>query len=168
MRRMSLAVLSLFLVGIVVENAAFDARLLCNEYGAAGVCKFLDNQSADVVYVDPESEITYGWFSPDLPYRKMDLLTEDVTNVVSDRYVVFDSQKYHMYQASVEHVSGLEQYCLANGEVVFEAANMTTMWREFLMDGTQANSPMEMLQSIASASLDDITSIRVYRMNAEQ
>ena len=73
-----------------------------------------------------------------------------------------------MYQASVEHVSGLEQYCLANGEVVFEAANMTTMWREFLMDGTQANSPMEMLQSIASASLDDITSIRVYRMNAEQ
>lgn len=164
-RRIYLAILSLFLVGMVVENMVFDVRLLCNEYGTAEICEFLDKQSADVVYVDPESKITYGWFSPDLPYRKMDLLTNDKTNMMHNTYIVFDSQKYHMYRESVRYVSELEQQCATKGKLVFKTVNMTTMWEEFLMDGTQANSLMDMLRSVASADIDDITSIRVYKLD---
>ncbi len=157
------AVFSILLVGMIVENLLFDSRLLGNKYGSTTVAEFFDEHPAEVVYADPESAITYGWFSPDLPYKKLDML--DKNNITHNAYVVFDSQKYHAYPASVKYVTELEAKCRDRGELVFKVENMTTIWREFLMDGTQAHSLMEMLQSVALADINDITSIRIYKLN---
>ena len=161
-QRISLAILSFLLVGIVIENISIDIRLLKNRYGAGEVAEFLSSYPTDAVYVDPESKITYGWFRPGLPYRKLDLISESTeTNI----YVVFDAQKYHMYPGATKYVTELEQKCAAKAELVFNSPNMTTMWEEFLLDGTQANSLTEMFDSIETADVDDITSIRIYKMN---
>ena len=163
LQRIALAILSFLLVGIVIENISIDIRLLRNKSGAAEVVEFIGHQEVDTVYVDPESEIVYGWFNPELPYEKLDLLDEALGD---DIYVVFDAQKYHMYPAATKYVTELEQQCVADGELVLKADNMTTMWEEFLLDGTQANSLVEVLTSLESAD-GDITSIRVYRKNDE-
>ncbi len=162
--KITMIILVFYLAQMIVENFSFDIKLLRNKYGTKYVAEFFDKHPADVIYTDSESAITYGWFRPDLPYRKMDLIRQDNLRTNSNIYIIFDAQKYHTYRPSLNATTQLERLCEMEGSMVAEIKNMTTMWKEFLLDGTQANSLKEMLISIVNADLYDITTIRIYKV----
>lgn len=154
----------LLLCGAAVGNLLADIRLVNNNVAYEGITDRLEKENARRVFVDPESEHIYGWHAPHLPYESSrELPAELAADRVSGSFAVFDPQKYHMYDASRRRVDALEQRTQKRAELAWRLPNLTTAWREFLMDGTQAHSLGEMLKSVRSADKDDIKSVRVYR-----
>jgi len=148
---------------VLVENGIMDVRLARNRMGYEEAASLLEHEQPSVVFADPEAAILYGWYAPNLPYRSIRrLYGNESVSAVSNAAVVFDAQKYHMYPESIKTVTELEQCIARQGRLVAEIPNMTTIWPEFLLDGTQAHTLAGMLKSVRDADPEDIVSIRVY------
>lgn len=162
-RRLPRAAAIVLTFGVLVENGAGDLRLALNRMGHEDAAAVLAGRARDAVFVDPESAILYGWYAPDVPYESIRRLDgAESMNGLTHAAVVFDGQKYHMYPESVARVDELERRVARRGRRIARIPNMTTIWREFLLDGTQAHTLGDMLQSIRAADQEDVTSIRVY------
>lgn len=150
---------------VLTENVVKDLRLSRNRMGYEAAASILASGDYDSVFVDPEAEILYGWYAPDVPYTSIrHLYGKESMTGIANAAVVCDGQKYHMYPESVRIVTDLERRISGETQLVAGIPNMTTLWCEFLLDGTQAHSLGGMLESVRDADAEDITSIRIYRV----
>ena len=162
-RRLVQAAAAVLVCVAMAGNLRADARLIRNRMGHEEAARRLTEAGAGVVYVDPESSILYGWYAPQLPYRKLWELGAGPGSVLPrGAFAVFDGQKYHMYRPGVERVAKIERRVRAEAGAAHRVPNMTTLWPEFLLDGTQAHTLQDMLRSLRTADRGDIRSIRIY------
>ncbi|MCX7592018.1 MAG: hypothetical protein N2255_10375 [Kiritimatiellae bacterium] len=158
----------LMLLGAVAENLVADIRLIRNRMGHKVVAEFLQRENPPLVYADRESAIIYGWYAPELRYEDLRALEQaTVPEPPVGACVVFDAQKWHTYPARRKRVTRLEAELALKSEHVLSVPNLTTAWREFLLDGTQAHSLRAMLESVKKAAeAGDFSTIRVYRLKS--
>ena len=142
------------------ENLALDVRIGRNEMGHRRVAAFLVAAEPGRLYADPESMVLYNWYAPGLAGGNLHALD----SVASGDHVVFDAQKYHTYPESTARITALERGIAQRADQVLSVPNLTTLWPEMLLDGTQAHSLRDMRASLRNAAGGDITSIRVYRL----
>ncbi len=165
-RRRAVQVVAVILIGMaLIENVVKDLRLVRNQVGFCGATQTIRDLAPGTVLADPESAILYGWYAPELPfesYRKY--CRDEGMTLPTNAVAVFDAQKYHMYPAARDSVTQFEARVGQAGRRVATIPHLTTAWKEFLYDGTQAHSLGGMLESIRSADPADITTIRVYRV----
>ncbi len=164
-RFMVVCVAGVIIAGSFVENIVMDLRLVRNRMGHGDVAARLKQEKAQHIFVDPETACIYGWHEPDLRTESIHRLHDRLNNnALSGAYVVFDAQKFHMYPESTARVEKLEMRVNERGDLQWRFDNLTTMWVEFLLEGTQAHNLPDMLKSIRNATPSDITAIRVYRL----
>jgi len=159
----------LLVCGALAENVAAGIRFAGNDVGYGEVAQFLERKRASTVFADPGAACIYAWHAPDLSCESLHTLrarldAEDLCGA----YVVFDAQKFHMYPGSIARVDELERLVATRAELVFQVGNLTTAWREFVLDGTQAHNLSDMLASMRGVDENDITTIRVYRLVGER
>jgi len=153
-------------LGVLVENIGADVRVVHNDTGYGRAADLLVRDAPPRIFADPESYGILGWHAPDLPYESIHSLHDKIGKEdLRGAYVMFDAVKFHMYPDSKARADALEKRVLERGTLLLEEPNLTTLWRQFLFEGTQAHDLSGVLASIDAANEDDITSIRVCRID---
>ena len=157
---------ALLVLGTLLENLPPDLRFARNEMGHNKVAEFLRREKVQCVYTDRQGGITYEWYAPELRFEPFSALENaaEPPRLVS-AVAIFDAQKWHTYPVRRKQITRLEERIAGeNGRPVASVPNLTTAWREFLMDGTQAHSLRAMRDCVQQAQGSDIGTIRVYKL----
>ncbi len=167
LQRVGRILVIMLVIGILAENLLKDIRYLGNDTGHEETASFLAGHARPArIFADPASICILEWYEPglgcesylDIVYGPVELADLD------DAIIVFDAARQHYYPVNGFEIDKFEGEVASRGKMIFKIDNLTTMWQEFLLDGTQGHHLVEILDSIENADIEALATIRGYRV----
>ncbi len=161
-RRQMLTACLLILV-VFIENSVGAIRAVKCSYGLRESAAALQSSGECTVSCDSGTQQLFGLYAPQHTYiglRELEQL-KSRSNVC----VIFSPMRYHKYPEQITREQKREADVVQRGAHVASVPHMTTLWPEFLRDGTQAHTLPAQWRSHAVVEPSDITTVRLYMVD---